>query len=202
MPTCSERLSTGPSASSLSLAATRDQMGRRQISAKEPTRQSLTGRDRHGSHSHPRTLFARIGRPGRVQEASRNRNLPSASQQKRLIRTRFTTHSGEKTWLAGADPDDLRELASYWSDVFDWRSREARLNSFPHFVTRLDGRQLHFLHVRGADPVDTRAELPLILNHGWPTTAIILPPQEAPDARPISCQARPSSAILLRTRVR
>lgn len=49
----------------------------------------------------------------------------------RLARTRFTDRSGDQPWQAGADPDYLRHLVSYWVDGFDWRAREAELNALP-----------------------------------------------------------------------
>ncbi|MDP5227426.1 MULTISPECIES: epoxide hydrolase family protein [Arthrobacter] len=58
----------------------------------------------------------------------------------------------------------VRRLAEYWRNGFDWRSVEARLNSFPQFVTELDGEQIHFIHVRSSRP----DAIPLILTHGWP----------------------------------
>src|SRR5512134_2787032 len=42
----------------------------------------------------------------------------------------------------------LRELARFWTTEHDWRKAEARLNSLPQFVTRIDGVDIHFIHVR------------------------------------------------------
>jgi pimeloyl-ACP methyl ester carboxylesterase len=58
----------------------------------------------------------------------------------------------------------LQELVRYWHDGYDWRRGEARLNAFPQFVTRIDGLDIHFLHVRSKHP----GALPVILTHGWP----------------------------------
>ena len=46
----------------------------------------------------------------------------------------------------------LRELAAYWANEYDWRAHEAALNACPQFLTTIDGAQLHFLHVRSAEP--------------------------------------------------
>lgn len=84
----------------------------------------------------------------------------------RLDRTRWTPQlPGEKR---GVGVDELRELASYWRSGFDWRAQEARLNTFPQFVEEIDGHDVHFLHVRSADP----DALPLILTHGWPNSFV------------------------------
>jgi pimeloyl-ACP methyl ester carboxylesterase len=62
----------------------------------------------------------------------------------------------------------MQELAAYWADGFDWRAQEARLNSYPQFVTEIDGQTIHFIHVRAKEP----AALPLILTHGWPSSPV------------------------------
>ena len=39
-------------------------------------------------------------------------------------------------------------LADDWASKYDWRKCEARINSYPHFLTEIDGLDFHFLHVR------------------------------------------------------
>jgi hypothetical protein len=61
-------------------------------------------------------------------------------------------------------------LATYWANEFDWRKAEARLNALPQFITRIDGIDVHFIHVRSKhDPA-----LPVIMTHGWPGSVIEL----------------------------
>jgi epoxide hydrolase len=62
----------------------------------------------------------------------------------------------------------VRELAEYWRDGYDWRAAEARLNSYPQFVTEIDGQDIHFLHVKSPEP----GAFPLILTHGWPGSVV------------------------------
>ena len=50
----------------------------------------------------------------------------------------------------------------------DWRKVEARLNSFPNFVTTIDGVDIHFIHVRSRRP----HVFPVIITHGWPGSII------------------------------
>ncbi len=58
----------------------------------------------------------------------------------------------------------MQDLARYWATGYDWRTCEAKLNDLPHFMTEIDGLDIHFIHVRSrhADA------LPLIVTHGWP----------------------------------
>ncbi len=87
----------------------------------------------------------------------------------RLNRTRWTAD------VPGTDPEDygvslawVQDLARYWKDRFDWRAYETRLNSYPQFVTEIDGQDIHFLHIRSPEP----DAVPLILTHGWPGSVI------------------------------
>ncbi len=71
-------------------------------------------------------------------------------------------------WSYGVNWDYMKELATYWTNGFDWRKAEARLNSFPQFQARIEDFDIHFYHVRGAGP----RPLPLILTHGWPGSVV------------------------------
>ena len=42
----------------------------------------------------------------------------------------------------------MQDLARYWATDYDWRKCEAKLNDLPHFITEIDGLDIHFLHVR------------------------------------------------------
>src|SRR5262245_39254132 len=61
-----------------------------------------------------------------------------------------------------------QKLARYWATDYDWRACEARLNALPHYVTEIDGLDIHFVHVRSRH----ENALPLIVTHGWPGSFI------------------------------
>ena len=42
----------------------------------------------------------------------------------------------------------MQELARYWATEYDWRRCEAKLSALPHFMTEIDGLDIHFIHVR------------------------------------------------------
>jgi len=71
-------------------------------------------------------------------------------------------------WTQGTPLDYLQTLCSYWAKSYDWRSREARLNRFDHFTTRLDGLGIHFIHQRSPHSDAT----PLLMTHGWPGSIV------------------------------
>jgi epoxide hydrolase len=89
--------------------------------------------------------------------------------RERLARTRWAVGElGDVGWSYGVPLQVVRELAAYWGDGYDWRAHEARLNSFPQFVTEIDGTRVHFLHVRSPHP----DAFPLVLTHGWPGSVV------------------------------
>ena len=76
--------------------------------------------------------------------------------------------SSATPWVHGTSLAFMRELVHDWRTRFDWRATEAALNAWPQFKTRIDGIDIHFLHVigRGANPK------PLLLSHGWPGSVL------------------------------
>jgi pimeloyl-ACP methyl ester carboxylesterase len=64
----------------------------------------------------------------------------------------------------------MQELARYWADDYDFGRVAARLNALPQFVTKIDGVDIHFVHVRSSH----ENALPLVMTHGWPGSVIEL----------------------------
>jgi pimeloyl-ACP methyl ester carboxylesterase len=62
----------------------------------------------------------------------------------------------------------LQALARYWAEEYDWRKCEEKLKALPHFITEIDGLDIHFIHVRS----EHEDALPLIVTHGWPGSVI------------------------------
>jgi pimeloyl-ACP methyl ester carboxylesterase len=62
----------------------------------------------------------------------------------------------------------MQALASYWATKHDWHKVEATLNSFPNFITEIDGLDIHFIHARSKH----ENALPVIITHGWPGSVI------------------------------
>jgi pimeloyl-ACP methyl ester carboxylesterase len=62
----------------------------------------------------------------------------------------------------------MQELARYWATEYDWRRCEKALTALPHFITEIDGLDIHFIHVRSRH----EDALPIVINHGWPGSVI------------------------------
>lgn len=91
-----------------------------------------------------------------------------ADLRDRLSRTRWPDRECVSDWSQGVPLDYTRELAAYWAQDYDWREREARLNTFDQFVTEIDGLDIHFIHERSVNP----DALPLVITHGWPGSIV------------------------------
>src|SRR6185503_6498231 len=68
----------------------------------------------------------------------------------------------------GVQLGTIQALASYWATDYDWRKFEERFAALPHFITEIDGVDIHFIHVRS----EHDDALPLIVTHGWPGSII------------------------------
>ncbi|WP_432187538.1 epoxide hydrolase family protein [Streptomyces sp. Tue6028] len=68
----------------------------------------------------------------------------------------------------GTQLETMKELARYWASEYDWRKVEAKLKALPHFITEIDGLDIHFIHVRSKH----ENALPLIVTHGWPGSIV------------------------------
>lgn len=86
----------------------------------------------------------------------------------RLALTRYPEKETVDDWGQGIPLAYVREIADYWRTGYDWRRCEARLNAVPNFLIELEGLDIHFIHVRSANP-DAR---PLLLTHGWPGSVL------------------------------
>jgi pimeloyl-ACP methyl ester carboxylesterase len=68
----------------------------------------------------------------------------------------------------GVHLETIQALADYWENEYDWRAFEERFAALPHFVTEIDGVDIHFIHARS----EHEDALPLIVTHGWPGSTV------------------------------
>jgi pimeloyl-ACP methyl ester carboxylesterase len=90
--------------------------------------------------------------------------------RRRLAATRWPTKELVKDRSQGVQLATLKALAQYWATEYDWRKAEAKLNALPQFMTKIDGVDIHFIHVKSRHP----NAMPLIMTHGWPGSVIEL----------------------------
>ena len=88
--------------------------------------------------------------------------------RRRIAATRWPEKETVADESQGVQLATMKELGRYWGTEYDFRGFEARLKAHPHFITKIDGLDIHFIHVKS--PHETA--LPLIITHGWPGSII------------------------------
>jgi pimeloyl-ACP methyl ester carboxylesterase len=88
--------------------------------------------------------------------------------RRRITATRWPDRESVPDFTHGVQLAFLQALAEYWANEYDWRKIEAKLNSYPNFITEIDGLDIHFIHVKSKH----ENALPLIVTHGWPGSPI------------------------------
>ncbi|XP_025998283.1 epoxide hydrolase 1 [Astatotilapia calliptera] len=68
----------------------------------------------------------------------------------------------------GFNSQYLQKVVSYWRNEFDWRKQVDKLNQYPHFKTKIEGIDIHYLHVKPKKVPEGTSAVPLIMVHGWP----------------------------------
>jgi len=86
----------------------------------------------------------------------------------RIAATRWPERETVTDDSQGVPLATIQELARHWGSDYDWHKCEAKLNALPHFITEIDGLDIHFIHVRSQH----EKALPLIVTHGWPGSII------------------------------
>nr|WP_245411060.1 epoxide hydrolase family protein [Microvirga flavescens] len=84
--------------------------------------------------------------------------------RRRIAATRWPDQETVTDQSQGIQLAKLKPLVGYWGTGYDWRKAEAKLNAYPQFITKIDGLDIHFIHVRSKHP----NAMPLIMTHGWP----------------------------------
>jgi len=91
-----------------------------------------------------------------------------ADLKRRIAATRWPERETVNDDSQGVRLATIQKLADHWLNHHDWRKVEARINSYPNFVTEVDGLDMHFIHVKSKH----ENALPLIVTHGWPGSVI------------------------------
>jgi hypothetical protein len=84
-----------------------------------------------------------------------------ADLRRRVAATRWPERETVADNSQGVPLSTMQKLAAYWQKDYDWRKVEARLNARPQFVTKIDGLDIHFIHVRSKH----ENALPIIITH-------------------------------------
>jgi pimeloyl-ACP methyl ester carboxylesterase len=98
-------------------------------------------------------------------------NFPAAELtdlRRRINATKWPERETVDDASQGVQLAMTQKLARYWGSDYDWSKCQAKLQALPHFITEIDGLDIHFIHVRSKE----QNALPLIVTHGWPGSVI------------------------------
>jgi pimeloyl-ACP methyl ester carboxylesterase len=98
-------------------------------------------------------------------------SIPQAridDMRRRIAATQWPEKETVNDATQGVQLDTMQKLARCWATEYDWRKVEMKLNSYPQFLTEIDGLDIHFIHVRAKHD----NALPVIVTHGWPGSII------------------------------
>ena len=85
--------------------------------------------------------------------------------RERLARTRWPDQIDGTGWEYGVPLGYMRELVRVLAQrSTTGGSTKRKLNELPQFITKIDGLDIHFVHVRSKE----KDALPLVIMHGWP----------------------------------
>src|SRR3954449_944227 len=88
--------------------------------------------------------------------------------RRRILATRWPEKEPVADFSQGVPLATMQALARYWAEEYDWRKCEEKLKALPHFITEIDGLDIHFIHARSRH----EDALPLLVAHGWPGSII------------------------------
>src|SRR5215471_6981798 len=135
--------------------------GKSTTARKEETMTLATATEQGSTSAADKTLI----RPFPVPTVS---DADLADLRKRVNATKWPDPEYVPDATQGVQFATTQKLARYWGTDYDWRKCEAKLKGLPHFITEIDGLDIHFIHVRSTH----ENALPMIVTHGWPGSII------------------------------
>ncbi|KAH9634312.1 hypothetical protein HF086_011572 [Spodoptera exigua] len=73
----------------------------------------------------------------------------------------------DTAWTYGVHSEAFSKIFNYWIFQYDFAKRERFLNKFKQYKTKIQGLDIHYIHVKPEVEVNVMV-LPLLLLHGWP----------------------------------
>ncbi|KFV98027.1 Epoxide hydrolase 1, partial [Eurypyga helias] len=84
------------------------------------------------------------------------------------LSARFTEPLENSCFQYGINSAYLRKVVSYWKNQFNWKKQVEVLNKYPQFKTKIQGIDIHFVHVKPPRLPEGQSAKPLLMVHGWP----------------------------------
>ncbi|XP_034825793.1 juvenile hormone epoxide hydrolase-like isoform X1 [Maniola hyperantus] len=88
-------------------------------------------------------------------------------KERLLHRRPFPPPLEEVGFTYGFNSHFLTRVLDYWQNKYNFKEREQFFNKFDHFVTNVQGLDIHYMHVKPQVTPDVEV-IPLLMLHGWP----------------------------------
>ncbi|CAH2241553.1 jg25532 [Pararge aegeria aegeria] len=88
-------------------------------------------------------------------------------KERLLHRRPFPPPLEEVGFTYGFNSHFLTRVLDYWQNKYNFKEREQFFNKFDHFVTNIQGLDVHYMHVKPQVSSDVEV-IPLLMLHGWP----------------------------------
>nr|AIN34709.1 fatty alcohol acetyltransferase [Agrotis segetum] len=88
-------------------------------------------------------------------------------RERLLHRRSFTPPLENAGFTYGFNTHFLTQVLDFWQNKYNFKEREQFLNKYEHFVTNIQGLDIHYMHVKPKVPGNVTV-VPLLLIHGWP----------------------------------
>ncbi|KPI97739.1 Juvenile hormone epoxide hydrolase [Papilio xuthus] len=87
--------------------------------------------------------------------------------RERLLHCKSSASPPEQTGFTyGFNTNFLTRVLDFWKNNYNFKDREQFFNKYKHFKTKIQGLDIHFIHVK-PDAKDITV-VPLLMIHGWP----------------------------------
>jgi len=92
-----------------------------------------------------------------------------ADLRSKLADTKFVEPLEDAKYHYGVNGKTFTKVITYWKDKYDFNKQLALLNAYPHYLTQIEGLDIHFFRSRPAvtDPSKVKV-IPIMMLHGWP----------------------------------
>lgn len=60
-----------------------------------------------------------------------------------------------------------KQIVNFWLNEYNWKERETYLNRYPQFTTKIQGLNIHYIHVKPQVSKEITV-YPMMMIHGWP----------------------------------
>lgn len=90
-------------------------------------------------------------------------------KERLLHRRPFTAPLQEAGFTYGFNSYFLTRVLDFWQNGYNFKNRETYLNRYQHYITNIQGLNIHYIHVRPETPPNV-VKVPILLIHGWPSS--------------------------------